>query len=550
MALLKRHALSVGNTILNGKYEVLKVIHVAGMANVYLVSDENLNKQWCLKEIKKSEAGKNDIEVRSLIHEAKVIKSLNHSSIPRIVTIEEDGDSTFIVMDYVEGVSIKEWITRKGVISQKDTVDWIKQVCSVLMYLHNRKEPIFYRDMKPDNIMVQEDGSIKVVDFGISEIITDNNKYIKEPLGTKGFAAPEQRYRGKPYDLRSDIYSLGATMYCMLTGLSPSKDGFKPIREVNSSLSVGLEVIINKCIKENPDDRYQTVEELLYDLNNYYKLDTSYLKSIKKKISITFGLLSFSILLMAGSFIPLKLHKNQLEDNYVELMEIAKQSGRTSDYVKAISLKPLEVSTYKGYIESMKIDGVFSKKEEDNLLNLVNPNLSIMKQEQGYGEFAYDIGKLYWYYYEGEDGDVVSNKWFQEAMNNNYKADESKLYYDLSNFKKSVSMAITESEDVGMYKKYWENLMSAKNLDSGEIIELQLYNCIADAIGVYAYRLNVDGVPKESVQSEITDIKNFITSSNPTSEKSEELYEKLKEKSVTLQSKLDAGYSKGKGGTK
>lgn len=543
----KRAVLEVGSTVLNGKYEILKVIHTSGMANVYLIEDKNLHKQWCLKEIKKSEAGRNMVEYRSLLQEANIMKGLNNPNIPRIVTIEEDGDSTFIIMDYVDGLSVKEWLARKGTISQSVAVNWMKQVCGVLIYLHNRENPILYRDMKPDNIMIQGDGNIKVLDFGISVVISPSNQVIKEPLGTKGYAAPEQDKVGSKYDLRSDIYSLGMTFYRMLTGINPgiASDGIKSLRSVDSSLSMGLEVIINRCIKQNPEDRYQSVEEVLYDLNNYDKLDIDYLRKSKRKIGITAGLFVTSIVMIVGSFVPLGLHKVEQNNDYANKIEVAIQSGRTSDYIDAIKLKPLELKPYLGLIESIKSDGVFSKDEEEGLLGLINPNLTNIKLEQGYGEVAYNIGKLYWFYYDGDDGDVVSNKWFQEAIDNNFKVEESKVYYDLSNFKKTVSMAIVESEDSGIYKKYWGNLMSAKKIDSGEIVELQLYNYIADAIGTYTYRLNVDGVPKDDVLNEIKNINSFIQSSSPTSDKSEELYEQLKGKVDALPDKVEVAYSRG-----
>ena len=102
----KRKVLSVGDKVLDGKYEILKVINTSGMSNVYLVMDRNLKKQWCLKEIVKSESGRNMIEYRSLLREADIMKSLNHSNIPRIVTIEEENDTIFIVMDYVDGIRL------------------------------------------------------------------------------------------------------------------------------------------------------------------------------------------------------------------------------------------------------------------------------------------------------------------------------------------------------------------------------------------------------------------------------------------------------------
>lgn len=545
---VKRKSFNVGDTVLDGKYEILKIIHTSGMANVYLVLDKNLNKQWCLKEIVKSEAGKNMVEYRSLLQEANIMKSLSHSSIPRIVTMEEDGDSIFIVMDYVQGLSVKDWLLKKGTIEQSVVVKWMKQVCGVLIYLHNRKHPIFYRDMKPDNIMIQADGNIKVLDFGISVVITSKDDIITEALGTKGYAAPEQKKRGEKYDLRSDIFALGRTMYYMLTGINPSivGDNLKPIREINSSLSMGLEVIVDKCTKENPDDRYQSVEEVLYALNNYDKLDSSYKSKARRKVNITLGCYAVSLLLLITSFIPLGLNNSQIDSLYKENLEIAIQTGRSSDYINAIKYKPLILEPYLGLIESFKLDGVFSKEEESQLLDLISPNLANMKENSEYGELAFNIGKLYWFYYEGDDGDIVSSKWFKESLDKGSHEKESKLFYDLSTFKKDIAMSIAESSDSGMYAEYWNNLMEAKsNINSGEIVELQIYNAISDAISSYAYRLKTDGVDKTSLDKEIDDIENFISVYNPISDKAKELFAELKQVSNSLQEKVNVAYSIG-----
>ena len=546
-AKIKRRFLNVGDTVLDGKYEILKVIHTSGMANVYLVSDKNLNKQWCLKEIVKSEAGRNMVEYRSLLQEANIMKGLNHSSIPRIVTIEEEGDSIFIVMDYVNGLSVKDWLIKKGTIKQSVVVNWMKQVCGVLIYLHNKSHPIFYRDMKPDNIMIQEDGNIKVLDFGISVVITSKDDVIKEALGTKGYAAPEQKKRGRKYDLRSDIFALGRTMYYMLTGLNPSiiGDNLKPIREINSSLSMGLEVIIDKCTKENPDERYQSVEEVLYALKNYETLDSNYRNKIKRKVNVTVGCYAVSFLLLVTSFIPYGMNKSQIGSKYEENLSRAVQTGRVEDYVDAIKYKPLKLEPYNGLIDSIKTDGIFTKSEESSLLGLVSPNLSDIKKADNYGELSYNIGKLYWFYYEGKDGDTVSSKWFKEAMDKGYKSDEAKVFYDLSNFKKNISMSIAESSDAGMYKDYWNNLMEAKKIDSGEIVELQLYCSIADAISSYAYRLKTDGVSKEELNREIQGINKFLKGYAPISDKAKELFKNLSSIAGSLQEKVNVAYSLG-----
>lgn len=543
----KRKSLNIGDSVLNGKYEILKIIHTSGMANVYLVLDKNLNKKWCLKEIIKENTKKGLVEYRSLLQEAHIMKSLNHSSIPRIVTIEDEGDSTFIVMDYVQGISIKTWLSQKTVVDQEAVVKWIKQVCGVLMYLHNRENPILYRDLKPDNIMIQEDSSIKVVDFGISVVISENNSVITEALGTSGYAAPEQRKKGNKYDLRSDIFSLGRTMYHMLTGLHPGlhKGDLKPIREVNSSLSLGLEEVINKCMEEDPDKRYQTVEEVLYALSNYDKLDINYKSKVRKKIKTSLGLLGASLFVFITSFIPFGLYKAEVTEYYNRALEVATTTNLTDDYVKAISYKPLELEPYIGLIDSIKLDGVFTKDEENKLLGLLNTNLDSIKKEKDYNKLAFNLGKLYWFYYETEEGDVLSFNWLKDALSLGYNVKETKLYFDLSNFKKNVSLSSAESTDIGLYKDYWDTLAKVKSLNSGEVIDLKLNTLAADFIKNYSLKLKLDGVSESEVLSKVSEINSYINSYSPSSETYKTMYDRLVGISSDLESIVISSYEGG-----
>ena len=545
--------MQVGDTVLGGKYEVIKIIHTSGMANVYMVEDENLNKQWCLKEIIKSEAGRNEIEYRSLIKEANIMKSLSHSSIPRIVSIDTEGDSIFIVMDFVDGISVKDWLVRRESVEQTVAVAWMKQVCNVLLYLHTRKNPIFYRDMKPDNIMVQSDGNIKLLDFGISEIITKDNMVIKEALGTRGFAAPEQKVKGSPYDLRSDIFGVGRTMYYMLTGLNPSVIGEKNlrgIREVNPSVSIGLERVVNKCMEEDVNKRYQSIEEVLYDIQNYNKLDYSYRKKIRRKVDTVLFLLVGSIFVTCMSVVPFMIQKSRASDEYNTLVEVAMQSGRVEDFKRAIEKNPVGVRPYLGYIDEIKSDGVFDKNEEKDILNYINPVLSDVKKERDYPELAYEMGKLYWFYY---DSDVDTNmtlsvKWFEDAKNGGYNVDESTIMYDLGQFKKNISMSIAESSDSGMYKEYWDELMKAKSYNSGEIVELQINTAIINTISSNAYRLRKDGVSLDELKSEVERIGDYLKENSPSEGKATKLYDTLESKYKMVSDDMDDLYRKYQGG--
>lgn len=548
----KRSVLSCGDKILNGRYEILKVIHSSGMSNVYLVSDSNLNKQWCLKEIRKSEAGRDQVEYFSLLQEANIMKSLNHTSIPRITTIEQDGDSIFIIMDYVDGMSVKSWLMRRGKISQDVVVSWMKQITQVVMYLHNRKQPIFYRDMKPDNVMIQGDGNIKLLDFGISVVIKEPGQVIEKALGTDGYAAPEQRRRGNVCDLRSDIYAMGKTMYYMLTGINPSqipKDTpLRSVREVDSSISIGLEQIVNKCIQENPDDRYQSCEELLYALQNYKTLDTKYRNSIRRKCTTVLILFLSSIFILITSLIPLNLYNNQQEKEYARLTTVAEQSGKAEDYEAVLDVNALTIKPYLGYIDAIKVDGVFTKEEEADLLGYINPNLEELKLQQDYGALAFSMGKLYWFYYQGnsqEEGMITSVKWFEDAKVSGYEPELAEVYYQLGTFKRNISVSVTESADAGMYKNYWDNLIKAKEVDNGELVNLQLNLAISSCISTYAYNLKVDGVTYEELTTEIESLQKYINTYTPSLEKAQTSYDSLVQTVSGLSDKVNSVYDVG-----
>jgi len=263
-------------TVIEGKYEILKLIGTGGMSYVYLAMDKRLNKQWAVKEIKKTANGKNDeIIENSLLTEANLMKKLDHPALPRIVDIIDNGETIYVIMDYIEGESLDKILCEYGAQPQELVIDWAKQVCDALQYLHSQNPPIIYRDMKPSNIMLKPEGNIKIIDFGIAREYKEQSLADTKVLGTKGYASPEH-YGNRQTDARSDIYTLGMTMHHLLTGADPRPADYMyaPIRQWNPELSGGLERIIDKCTALNPDERYQTATINIrhdVDINKYVK---------------------------------------------------------------------------------------------------------------------------------------------------------------------------------------------------------------------------------------------------------------------------------------
>ena len=276
--------LEIGSVI-DGKYKVLNKIGQGGMSVVYLAMNEKANKQWAIKEVRKDGVKDYEVVKQGLIVETDLLKKLNHPNLPSIIDVIDSDDTFLIVMDYIEGKPLLDYVENNGPQRQEDVIEWSKQLCDVMGYLHSREPAIIYRDLKPGNIMLRPDGRIMLIDFGTAREFKERNIADTVCLGTIGYAAPEQFGGHGQTDARTDIYGLGATMYHLITGTSPCDPPYKilPIRDIDPRLSSGLEKIILKCTQQDPNDRYQSCEELMYDLNNYDKIDDMYRKSLKKK---------------------------------------------------------------------------------------------------------------------------------------------------------------------------------------------------------------------------------------------------------------------------
>lgn len=261
-------------TVVGEKYSVLKLLGRGGFYTTYLVRDQKSDKTWAMKACDKMNRSYSPVIRENILQEPHMMIKLNHPAIPKVVDIVEDEENIFIIREYVEGVSLESVVRDLGAQPADKVVEWGKQLCDMLHYLHRLTPPHIYRDMKPANVILAQDGTLKVIDFGIVRMYDFMKDRDTCCLGTKGYAAPEQYGGSRQSDARTDIFGLGMTMHHLATGVDPKQPPYetKPICQVNPNLPKGLEYIITKCTQFNPDERYQNCDELIDDLNNYMNL--------------------------------------------------------------------------------------------------------------------------------------------------------------------------------------------------------------------------------------------------------------------------------------
>lgn len=533
-------------SVIDGKYEILKLIGQGGMSKVYLAMDKRLNKQWAVKEIEKRGRDKNnEVIIQSAIAEANMIKRLDHPALPRIVDIIDNGQVIFVIMDYIEGEPLSKILDEYGAQPQELVIDWAKQLCEVLDYLHTCDPAIIYRDMKPANVMLKPDGHLKLIDFGIAREYKEQNLADTVSLGTKGYAAPEQ-FGGKGQtDARTDVYCLGVTLYHLVTGQNPCEPPYElyPIREWNPQLSGGLEKIIQKCTQLNPEDRYQSCAELLYALNHYEQVDDLYRAKQKRKLR-NFGLVAGAAVLCLGVGVlgqVMKTKTNNADyDNNIQMAEKASTDELKVDYyLKAIDIKPTEKPAYVGLLDAFKGDAAFTVEEEAQLKKKVNAHLNEIRSNPKYGDLAFDIGKTYWYYYnygktETNDNQVTRMKssiqWFEDAVRYGSKDRDyyemATIYRDIGRFNRDITLNIEEASDKGKYKPYWEDMknlikMIDENPEESEIVKLELYKLTMYSIETYARKFKLDGVKESEIRSVTEAVKQSTNRVAVTTEKTD-----------------------------
>lgn len=477
--------LKIGS-IIDGKYKILNKVGQGGMSVVYLAMNEKANKQWAIKEVRKD--GVKDFELikQGLIVETDMLKKLSHPSLPSIVDVIEDDNTFLIVMDYIQGNPLSKTLEEYGAQSQENVVEWAKQLCDVLGYLHSRKPPIIYRDMKPANVMLKPDGSITLIDFGTAREYKSKNIADTTCLGTIGYAAPEQFGGMGQTDARTDIYCLGATLYHLVTGMNPCEPPYeiKPIRQINPALSNGLEKIIMKCTQRDPDARYQSCAELMYDLEHFDEMDNTY----RRKMKFRLGIFITSVILTIGfgcvAIWGNASAENVKSKNYSYILSNAKS---LDDYYNAILTDPSKTDAYIELVNYLRTD-TLTKEEADGLnqlqagLDRKNSNgysetvnvLEELKEKNydGYIDVCYEFGNAFLFSSDttnDRERYVNASKWFSEAKN---KYEMASIFCDIASCLQLIdqnhqSTMVQKGKELQEYKNLWDKLTKLESKING-----------------------------------------------------------------------------------
>lgn len=552
--------------IIEGKYEILKQIGKGGMSVVYLAMDNRLNKQWAVKEIYKTGSGKNnEVIINSLLSEANLMKKLDHPALPRIVDIIDNDVTIYVVMDYIEGESLDKVLLQYGPQAEEIVVEWAKQLCDALSYLHMQKPPIIYRDMKPANVMMKPEGNLKVIDFGIAREYKELNLADTTVLGTKGYAPPEQ-HGSRQTDERSDIYALGMTLHHLLTGVDPRPADYMyaSVRQWNPNISDGVEAIIDKCTALDPKNRYQNCAELMYDLEHPDLITKGFKQMQKNKLNAFRGSIAlFVVMLLVG--IGCKVGAVQVNtDNYEQLISLVDSTdldSKIASYKEAIEIYPYDMRAYSNMLDAYEIEGEFNKDGNDEFLALYNKNSSgFDTSEADVASLNYKIGLMYFNYYTGDDGVASFSNRIQKAMpffTANYEnaniSDEfeekelSDCYYHICSFYKTYILSTVTVEEASKddYLELFTVIESALDVveEAGAYDQLTLYNSVFMLL--YDQRASMEsvGVEQSEIDTLLDEVYNRASDLTVQKEQSQELQNEILDNYDEYKAAIERTYS-------
>ncbi len=264
--------------LLNGRYQLEKRIGQGGMGAVYKALDTSFNNRpVAIKEMSRTGLTPTRLQdaEEAFQHEANLLSSLLHRNLPRIYEHFTEDERSYLVMDFIKGQTLEDYLAQKGggPLPLEQVLEWGKELCDVLSYLHKQQPPIIFRDLKPSNVMIDESGHIFLIDFGIARLFKPGQSHDTVALGSPGYAAPEQ-YGKSQSSPRSDLYSLGALLHHLLTGVDPSEQpfAFRPASQLNPDVPLELENLLKQMLEMDSERRPESAQQVLEKLRTIDQL--------------------------------------------------------------------------------------------------------------------------------------------------------------------------------------------------------------------------------------------------------------------------------------
>jgi serine/threonine-protein kinase len=392
--------------MLDNRYEIIEKIGVGGMAVVYKAKCHRLNRFVAVKVLKDELAVDEDFR-RRFHTESQAVAMLSHPNIVTVYDVSRSSEVEYIVMELIEGITLKQYLQKRGVLSWKEALHFSSQITKALIHAHGRG--IIHRDIKPHNIMILRDSSVKVADFGIARLPTTQNTLTQETLGSVHYISPEQAKGGR-IDARTDIYSLGVVMYEMVTGRLPF-EGDSAIavamqhissiplmpREINNDIPEGYENIIMRAMNARLEQRYQSAERLYEDLeslrkNPDYKFDYSDLdfKSGEKAADVSSGKTSGKSPARGrydtGSLPQGQKKETMSKDEYIKNTKKA----RTVSMLFGVFCVLIFLIAVFLYLKNTWFDDMFSEPETMTVPDFVGSNIEDILNNPAYTDY-YDL---------------------------------------------------------------------------------------------------------------------------------------------------------------
>ena len=541
--------LEIGS-LLDGKYKILNEIGHGGMSVVYLALNERANKTWAVKEVRKDGGNDTTVVSQNLVAETEMLKKLDHPNLPSIIDVIDKDDSFIIVMDYIEGNSLQDLIDTDGPQHPEKVIEWAKQLCDVLGYLHSRRPPIIYRDMKPANVMLRPTGDVTLIDFGTAREYKYANQADTTYLGTRGYAAPEQFGGRCQTDARTDIYTLGATMYHLITGYSPADTNFEvlPIGKFVPQLKgSGLEKIITKCCQNDPAKRYQDCAELMAALNLVHKYDDKERLRRRMKLGVFAACVAISLIsLVSGIGFRMALANTRTEQ-YAAYLTSARNamdfSQKIADYKQAINLDPGDPEAYQGLIDD--IDSLSDDEfiaAYNSITDCINGvdydpanrkrNIEYLKDRDAatYSDFNFRLGTLVYLVYPSGQGASIS--YLNEAVESKGLAEDrqesAELILRLAELYKKTKEAgaggnARKIEFEHEFADYWATLddlsirLDTLNSQTNIGYPIRICDTIATEINLHCVNYMNDNVSRDTILQTLDRANNFMNNAKSSS---------------------------------